>query len=377
MLGLYIHIPFCESKCFYCDFNSYKMKSENEKKIYIDNLIKEMDFYKDEFNEKEFTSIFLGGGTPSILNKEEMKIIFDEIYKRFKIKEDAEITIECNPETLNKEKLILFKEYGVNRLSIGLQSTQNKNLEYIGRVHTYETFEKHYFEAREVGFENINIDLMYSLPNQTFEEFKESLEKIISLNPSHISAYSLILEENTRMFKMYENEEFELNEDELDIKIYNHTIKTLREKGYNHYEISNYAKEGYECMHNINYWKCDNYLGLGAGASGYIGNLRYKNVEKINDYNKLIESLEKPILESEVLSFEDEIEENIIMNLRMNKGINIINFNKKFDTDFTKRYSVVLEKLKNENLIMEKNNHIFFTQKGREISNTVLLEFLK
>ncbi len=377
MLGLYIHIPFCESKCFYCDFNSYKMKSENEKKKYIDNLIKEMDFYKEDFNKKEFTSIFLGGGTPSILDKEEIKIIFDEVYKRFKIKEDAEITIECNPETLNKEKLISFKECGVNRLSIGLQSTQNKNLEYIGRVHTYETFEKHYFEAREVGFKNINIDLMYSLPNQTFEEFKESLEKIISLNPSHISAYSLILEENTRMFKMYENEEFELNEDELDIKIYNHTIKTLNENGYNHYEISNYAKEGYECMHNINYWKCDNYLGLGAGASGYIGNLRYKNVEKINDYNKLIESLEKPILESEVLSFEDEIEENIIMNLRMNKGINIINFNKKFDTDFTKRYSIVLEKLKNENLIMEKNNHIFFTQKGREISNTVLLEFLK
>ncbi|MFI3209733.1 MAG: radical SAM family heme chaperone HemW [Peptostreptococcaceae bacterium] len=377
MLGLYIHIPFCESKCFYCDFNSYKMKSENEKKIYIDNLIKEMDFYKEEFNKKEFTSIFLGGGTPSILDKEEIKIIFDEIYKRFKIKGNAEITIECNPETLNKEKLILFKECGVNRLSIGLQSTQNKNLEYIGRVHTYETFEEHYFEAREVGFENINIDLMYSLPNQTFEEFKESLEKIISLNPSHISAYSLILEENTRMFKMYENEEFELNEDELDIKIYNHTIKTLSENGYNHYEISNYAKEGYECMHNINYWKCDNYLGLGAGASGYIGNLRYKNIEKINDYNKLIESLEKPILESEVLSFEDEIEENIIMNLRMNKGINIVSFNEKFDIDFVKRYDEVLEKLKNENLIMEKNNHIFFTQKGREISNTVLLEFLK
>lgn len=396
MLGLYIHIPFCESKCFYCDFNSYKMKNNNEKEIYIKNLIREMKLYKEDFKDKEFSSIFLGGGTPSILEPIEIKNIFKEIYENFNIKEGAEITIECNPETLNKEKLIAFKESKVNRLSIGLQTTQNKNLKYIGRIHTYETFEKNYIEAKSLGFENINIDLMYSLPNQTFEEFKESIDKVIKLNPSHISAYSLILEEDTRLFKMYENNEFELNSDELDLKIYNYTIEKLKESGYNQYEISNYAKDGQECIHNITYWKCENYLGLGAGASGYIKinnknkennyrnislesnkEIRYKNIEKISDYNKYLEENKKPITEEEILSNKDKIEENIIMNLRMNEGINISEFNKKFGINFVERYKSILEKLQKQNLININKTNIFFTQKGREISNSVFLEFLE
>lgn len=377
MLGLYIHIPFCVEKCFYCDFNSYKIQNKNEKKEYIKNLKKEINLYKEEFKDKYFDTIFLGGGTPSILEGEELEEIFNDIYKNFSILKDAEITIECNPGTLTKKKLQTMKKCGVNRLSIGLQTTQNKNLKYIGRIHTYEIFEKNYKEALEVGFENINIDLMYSLPNQSFDEYKESLDKVIKLSPTHISSYSLILEENTKLHKMYENKEFELNSDELDIKIYDYTIDKLKENGYNHYEISNYSKNNYECKHNIIYWKCENYLGLGAGASGYINNIRYKNVDSINDYNSLLKNNQKPIEEINKLTSKDKIEEAIIMNLRMTEGIDILEFNKKYDISFKEKYNNILEKLKYENLIIEKNNRVFFTRRGRQISNTVLIEFLE
>ena len=203
MLGLYIHIPFCVRKCKYCDFNSFKLNID-EKKKYLSALSKEMELYKEKIGQKEIDSIFVGGGTPSILNEEEIKILFDNINLNFKIKEDAEITMECNPGTLTLNKLKTMKECGVNRLSIGLQAVQNHHLKYIGRIHTFEEFEKNYHEAKKVGFDNINIDLMYALPNQTKEDWMESLEKVVNLNPTHISAYSLILEENTELFDMYE-----------------------------------------------------------------------------------------------------------------------------------------------------------------------------
>lgn len=376
MLGLYIHIPFCAKKCFYCDFNSYEITRKDEKSIYIKNLIKEMEFYKEDFKERKFSSIFLGGGTPSILNEDEINIIFENIYKNYNISENAEITIECNPGTLTKEKLITMKKVGINRLSIGLQTTDNNLLKSIGRIHNYEQFEKNYNDALDVGFKNINIDIMYSLPNQSFDEFKESLDKVIKLNPTHISCYSLILEEGTRFYDMYYNNEFELNDDELDINIYNYTINKLKENGYNQYEISNYSKKGYECKHNITYWKCENYLGLGAGASGYINDYRYSNKENLDEYNKDIENNKKPISEVNNLTKKDEIEEAIIMMLRMNEGINIEDFNKRFNIDFEKKYENVINKLINKGLIDKNKNNIFFTQKGREISNSILVEFL-
>lgn len=198
MLGLYIHIPFCIKKCKYCDFNSFKLNID-EKKKYISALEQEMKLYKDEVKDKEIDSIFIGGGTPTVLNGDEIKTLFKKINENFKIKEDAEITMECNPGTIDEKKLLAMKESGVNRLSIGLQAVQNHHLKYIGRIHTYEEFEKNYIEAKNIGFNNINIDLMYALPNQTVEDWKETLEKIVKLNPEHISAYSLILEENTEV----------------------------------------------------------------------------------------------------------------------------------------------------------------------------------
>lgn len=376
MLGLYIHVPFCAQKCNYCDFNSYKIEEKNQKTDYLISIRKEMELYKEEFKNKEFTSVFLGGGTPSILTPEELTTLMENIYSNFNIGKDAEITMECNPGTLDKAKLKAIKSLGINRLSMGLQVTQDHHLKYIGRIHTYEQFEKNYKDAIEVGINNINVDLMYSLPNQSFDEWKETLNKIINLNPSHISAYSLILEEGTKFYDMYLNKEFELNDEEVDINIYNYTIDTLYKNGYHQYEISNYAKEGYECKHNIVYWKCDNYLGLGPGASGYINNYRYSNICDIKGYNKCLEYDKRPIEEKNILSKKDEMEEFIFMGLRMNKGINLDEFYKRFNIDFKHRYNDILGKLKNLNLIIEQNNNIILTQRGREISNTVFVEFI-
>lgn len=377
MLGLYIHVPFCAQKCNYCDFNSYKIEEKNQKKEYLISIKKEMELYKEDFKNKEFTSIFLGGGTPSILNSEELTILVNNIYENFNINKDAEITMECNPGTLNKEKLETIKSLGINRLSMGLQVTQNHHLKYIGRIHTYEQFEKNYKDAIDIGINNINVDLMYSLPNQSFDEWKETLDKIIKLNPPHISAYSLILEEGTKFYDMYMNKEFELNDEETDINIYKYTIDTLSKNGYHQYEISNYAKEGYECKHNIVYWKCEKYLGLGPGASGYIENYRYSNICDVEEYNKCLHNNKKPIEDKNTLSKKDEMEEFIFMGLRMNEGINLDRFYEKFGVNFKQKHNNILDKLKNLNLIIEQNNNIMLTQRGKEISNTVFIEFIE
>lgn len=375
MLGLYIHVPFCAQKCYYCDFNSYKINS-NQKKEYLINIEREMQFYKDEFKDKCFDTVFFGGGTPSILTVDELKELVNNINENFNIKKDAEITIECNPGTINREKLEAMKKMGINRLSIGLQATQNYHLKSIGRIHTYEEFEKNYYDALDIGFKNINIDLMYALPNQKTQEWKDTLDKIIKLNPSHISAYSLILEEGTKLYDMYQNKEFELLDEDTDINMYNYTIDTLKRHGYNQYEISNYSKEGLECKHNIIYWKCDNYLGLGPGASGFIGDTRYSNIEDICEYNKCIMQNIRPVSEEIELTKKDKIEEFIFMGLRMNEGINIDVFKERFDTDFYDIYQEVMDKLIKRELVIFDGKNISLTQKGREISNSVFIEFL-
>ncbi|MGX4600862.1 radical SAM family heme chaperone HemW [Faecalimicrobium sp. JNUCC 81] len=376
MLGLYIHIPFCVSKCNYCDFNSFKMDKIAKDK-YLKDLKKEMELYSKNLKEDNYiTSVFLGGGTPSILNSNELKYIFENINLYFNVKKNAEITVECNPGTLTKEKLKIMKEIGVNRLSIGLQAVQDYHLKSIGRIHTYDEFEKNYKDALEVGFNNINIDLMYALPNQTFEDWKESLEKIVSLNPSHISAYSLILEEGTKLYEMYENNEFNVIDEDTDINMYNYTINYLKSNGYNQYEISNYAKDKCECEHNILYWKCNHYIGLGPGASGYINDFRYKNVESLKEYHEKLFLNDKPIESKENLTIDDKSKEKIFMGLRMNEGIKFKDFKEEFNINFKAKYSKKIKKLKERKLINEDITGIRLTQKGREISNSIFIEFI-
>lgn len=391
MLGLYIHIPFCVKKCKYCDFNSYKMDID-AKKRYIEDLKIEMELYSNKlykdnkYKKKEdyhlnsddtITSIFVGGGTPSILTSDEIREIFTSVRAMFNIDKNAEITIECNPGTLTLEKLKTMKDIGINRLSIGLQAVQEQHLNFIGRIHTYEEFEKNYKDALSVGFKNINIDLMYSLPNQTLCDWKETLQKVSDLNPTHISAYSLILEEGTELYNMYENNKFELIDENMDIEMYEYTINYLKSKGYNQYEISNYSKDGYNCEHNILYWECEHYIGLGAGASGYINKNRYNNLESLDDYHLSLTKREKPIQENEILSEKDMIEEKIFMGLRMNKGIEFEDFKKKFGLDFREKYNKQIEMLLDRKLINQSFEGIQLTQKGREISNSIFIEFME
>ena len=376
MLGLYIHIPFCVTKCKYCDFNSFKIDL-NEKIKYLNYLGEEMKLYKEEIKNREIDSVFVGGGTPSILNENEINILFEKIKENFNIKSNAEITMECNPGTLTLNKLKVMKKSGVNRLSIGLQAVQNHHLKYIGRIHTFEEFEKNYHDAKQMGFDNINIDLMYALPNQSREDWMESLEKVVKLNPTHISAYSLILEENTELFKMYERDEFNLLDENTDIEMYEYTIDYLKSHGYNQYEISNYAKDNFECKHNVLYWKCEEYVGIGASASGYFNGIRYNNICELDNYEKMILEGEKPIEWEENLSIKDEIEESIFLGLRMNEGIQISDFKEKYNFDFEKEYKNEIEKLSKMELIEIDNNRMKLTQKGREISNSVFVEFIK
>ncbi|MCE0613986.1 radical SAM family heme chaperone HemW, partial [Clostridioides difficile] len=345
-------------------------------KLYKDNKYKNKECCSLNKNDK-ITSIFVGGGTPSILTSDEIREVFISIKEMFDIDENAEITIECNPGTLTLEKLKTMKEIGINRLSIGLQAIQEKHLNFIGRIHTYEEFEKNYKDALSVGFKNINIDLMYSLPNQTLCDWKETLEKVVHLNPTHISAYSLILEEGTELYNMYESNKFELIDENVDIEMYEYTINYLKSKGYNQYEISNYSKEGYNCEHNILYWECEHYIGIGAGASGYINENRYNNVESLEDYHLSLVKREKPIQENEILSEKDMIEEKIFMGLRMNKGIKFEDFKKKFGIDFREKYNKQIEMLLARKLINQSFEGIQLTQKGREISNSVFIEFME
>ncbi|KXZ40092.1 oxygen-independent coproporphyrinogen-3 oxidase [Alkalithermobacter thermoalcaliphilus JW-YL-7 = DSM 7308] len=372
-IGLYIHIPFCIRKCNYCDFVSYEITSEKREK-FIKNIIKEMKLYSDI--DKVISSIFIGGGTPTILNEIELEYILSSIGKYFKIKKDAEITIESNPGTLSKEKLKVLYSLGVNRLSIGLQAYQDKHLRLLGRIHTFKEFEENFQNAVEAGFENINVDLMFSLPDQTINEWVETLQKVVSLNPKHISAYSLIIEEGTKLYDIYESNKINIDEN-LDRKMYYFAKKYLKENGYKQYEISNFAKDGYECKHNIIYWKTKEYIGLGPSAHSYLNGIRFSNFACLDRYCKELEKGNKPIQEKIKLTEKEKLEETIFMGLRMNEGIDMEKINKKFGIDFIKIYGETINKLIEKGYIKLNNNNISLTDKGIDLSNKVFIEFLQ
>ncbi|SHJ75781.1 radical SAM family heme chaperone HemW [Tepidibacter formicigenes] len=374
--GLYIHVPFCIKKCNYCDFNSFKFTKE-DKENYIESLIKEINIYSKKLKENYFSTFFIGGGTPTVLSESELKSIFENIYSGFNIKKDAEITIEANPGTLTKEKLKTLYDLGVNRLSVGLQASQQEHLDFLGRIHSYEEFEKNFNDAKDIGFKNINVDLMFSLPNQSFNDWKETLEKVVNLNPTHISAYSLIIEDETVFGNMHKKGELNILDEEIELRMYHYTKDYLKNKGYNQYEISNFSKSGYECKHNILYWKCKEYLGLGPGAHSYIEGVRYSNYCSLEKYFKRLNNDDLPIECSQKLEKKDKLEEKIFMGLRMKEGIYFKEFEEYFKIDFMKEYKDVIEKLKNEGLINFTKDRLYLTDKGIDISNKVFVEFLK
>ena len=375
-LGIYIHIPFCKQKCFYCDFCSFANKNEMQEK-YVETVINEIKniTHKEKYT---VTTIYLGGGTPSILNPEYIKNILQEIKSSFKILDDAEITIEINPGTVNEEKLKRYKEYGINRLSIGLQSANDKILKNIGRIHDYKQFEETFFFARKCGFKNINVDLMIGLPTQAIEDVKQTLEKIIQKNPEHISVYSLIIEEGTTIEKLINENKLQLPDEETERIMYWTVVNELKENGYNQYEISNFSKKTYESKHNTNCWKHKQYIGLGTSAHSYLNKKRYSNTNNIEEYIKNIQesNISKNITIHEEQTEESTMNEYMLLGLRMIQGININEFKQKFKTDPTIKYKEILEKLQKENLIQITKTSIKLTKQGIDFGNIVWEEFI-
>lgn len=370
-VALYIHIPFCKQKCFYCDFPSYARK-DDLMSDYIEALLIEL---KEKIKGYKVRSLFIGGGTPSYLNEENLRKLM-KVIKNINFVENAEKTIECNPGTVSEEKFNIMKDGGINRLSFGLQTTKNNLLKGIGRIHTFEAFKDNYNLARSVGFNNINIDMMFGLPNQSVKDWTESLEEVAKLNPEHISAYSLIIEEGTPFYKLYNEDKLKLPSEEEEREMYKKCKDILIENGYHQYEISNYAKEGKECLHNEVYWMCDEYIGVGASSSSYIDGKRIKNIDDLREYIKRI-GIGESIVDEEIINTKnDDIEEFMFMGLRMNCGIEEEEFKRRFHTNVDDIYKDVIEGNINKGLLERKRGRIYLTDKGIELSNMVMSDMI-
>ncbi|MCI8833604.1 MAG: oxygen-independent coproporphyrinogen III oxidase [Clostridia bacterium] len=364
-VNLYIHIPFCKKKCFYCDFISYPNKDDYIEE-YIDTVIKEYSNYKAE--EYIIKTVYIGGGTPSYIDSKYIVKLLKEI----NIEKAEEITIEINPGTVTKEKLRDYKKAGINRLSIGLQATQDILLKEIGRIHTYNEFLNTYNIAREIGFKNINIDLMLALPKQHIEDIIQSVKKIIELNPEHISIYSLILEEGTKMYDMVNKQKCILPKEDEEREMYWTVKKILEKNGYNHYEISNFAKNGYHSKHNIDCWNQKEYIGIGVSAHSYLDNRRYSNLGNIEEYIKNYN-------DKEIHEIQDKIsqeKEYMILGLRKLEGVYISEFELKFNENPIYLFRNELNKLVNLELIEIDLNNIRLTDKGLDLANIVWEEFI-
>lgn len=370
-VGLYIHIPFCKEKCKYCDFVSYSRK-ENFMKEYIKALSKEI---KKECSDKKIKSIYIGGGTPSYVPNKYWALLKEAIDSLNKSK-NLEFSIEANPGTVTEEKLQLFKEIGVNRISFGLQAWQDYLLNKLGRIHNIEEFLYSYKLARKLGFNNINVDLMFGIPDQKLEEWMETLKKVVEINPEHISCYSLIVEEGTPFYKLYQNGDLNLPSEDVERDMYRCAVEFLKIKGYHQYEISNFAKENKECIHNLIYWGLEEYIGCGLAAHSFLNGYRYSNVCNIEDYIKLINEDKDVKVETYKNLTKDTMEEFMFMGLRKIKGINIDEFYKRFHKNIYEVYGDIINKYSNKGLIIEDKENIFLSPRGIELSNSVMCDFI-
>ena len=385
-LELYVHIPFCVRKCAYCDFLSAPADTQ-ERTLYIDALTEEIRARKNDFNAYRVSTIFLGGGTPSILEGDDSARIFRALQENFDISDDAEITMEVNPGTVTEEKAASWRKSGVNRLSIGLQSADDRELKMLGRIHTYREFLDTWKIVREAGFENVNVDLISAIPGQNLRSWSETLRKVADLGPEHISAYSLIVEEGTPFYERYGDGSGEdedkgnhlppLPDEDTEREIYKATEKILAEYGYHRYEISNYSKTGYECRHNLGYWERKEYLGLGLGASSLISECRFHNTADMERYLRFYENAGTGICEDiEHLSVEDQMEEFMFLGLRKTVGISVDDFRKAFGKEIREVYGEQMRKLEEQRLIEYSGNRVRLTERGTDISNYVFSEFM-
>ena len=393
-IGIYIHIPFCLKKCNYCDFISYENKLDIQEK-YINNLKQEIYSQRDIIKNSKVTTIYIGGGTPSII---ESKYILEiiEYLKNYIDRtnfENIETTIEVNPGTVTEQKLKDYHDIGINRLSIGLQAVQDELLKMLGRIHNYEQFLETHNMAKKVGFKNINVDLMIGLPEQSIGDVKESIDKILELQPEHVSVYSLIVEDGTKISKLIENGVYSLPDEELERMEYSYVKNKLELVGYEHYEISNFAKEGYYSKHNLNCWKQMEYLGFGVSAHSYYENVRFSNTEDLNTYinassqdfeefnfknlyNKIESDKSKLKIIQEIQNIEDKKKEYMLLGLRTLKGVSISEFKQKFGENPIYLFRKELEKLVNEDLLRVDLDNIMLTRKGLDLANIVWEEFV-
>ncbi|MEG0918516.1 MAG: radical SAM family heme chaperone HemW [Anaerovoracaceae bacterium] len=381
-LGLYIHIPFCQSKCKYCGFLSKANESEEQIDKYVKYLISEIEINSESVGLDYYVdSIFIGGGTPSILKPGQIKGIMEAIKSNFYVSKNAEITIESNPNSLDEIKLKTYLKSGINRISIGVQSLDNLVLKTIGRVHNRDEAIKAIKLVKNSGFENINVDLMFGLPNQSIETWLATLNEIIKLEPKHISFYTLQLEENTPFYKDYKEGAIDLPPNSLNNEMYHSAIKILKDKGFDHYEISNSAKDGYSCMHNLKYWYMAEYMGIGLGASSFMKGYRAKNVTDIEEYYA---SIEEEYSSLDPCEFHEETLEEaygiyVFTGLRTRAGINLElfkeNFGKSFEDVFSEKLDYI-KKLVGEGYVIYNSQVLALTEKGIDISNDIMCEFV-
>lgn len=367
-ISIYIHIPFCKSKCIYCDFVSFP-NCEKFFDTYLEKVKQEIDYHASKLKNRNVKTIFIGGGTPSLLGGEDIFNLVTFVLQKFSVSKQAEITIEVNPESFTKEKALWWKKAGINRFSFGLQSDDDVVLKKLGRIHNFSQFQNAVKEAKSLSFSNISADVLLGLPNQTPQKIRQTLRKIAKLGLAHISAYGLQVEKGTKLFELVKNEQIKLPDEDLSNEIYNSAYLELKELGFHRYEISNFAKKGFECRHNQNYWIRGEFLGIGAGAYGFIDGAHYENTSNLIDYIKkdyVPQNIEKE-------SKKTKMEETIMLALRTEKGLNISNFNKTFNIDFCEKFKPALDKLSQQKLIKTTKNHIKIT--NFSISNAIILQF--
>ncbi|MCM1468576.1 MAG: radical SAM family heme chaperone HemW [Alistipes sp.] len=372
-LGLYVHIPFCVKKCRYCDFLSGPY-DEGERARYVKALVAEIAQKAEQFKDYSVDTIYIGGGTPSLLTAEQIAGIMETIRERYRLEPYTECTIECNPGTVDERKAESWLLNGINRVSIGLQSANNRELQGLGRIHTAEEFLDGYLLLSNMGFSNINVDLMCALPFQTEESFYGTLRSVAGLGPKHLSVYSLIVEEGTSLYDwVHAGNEDKLPSEETERNMYYKTREILGEYGYHRYEVSNYAKPGYECRHNLGYWERKEYAGFGLGASSLTGNRRYKNVSSWEAY---IENHGSEKADEEVLDRKDAMAEFMFLGLRKTEGIDKETFYNAFGVDYDDIYGEITETLAGKGFLDLAENHVRLTDLGIDVSNVVLAEFL-
>lgn len=371
--SIYIHIPFCEKKCNYCDFISFK-KDEELIKTYMKALEREIKSYKDLLKNYKVETVFIGGGTPSLLSEKQLESLMSQLYKNFNMEDVKEITIEANPGTLNLDKIRSFEESTINRISLGAQSFDDELLRYIGRTHNSRDIYKGVELIKNSKISSINLDLIFGLPYQSYNMALESIKEAIKLDVDHISHYGLILEGGTPMHKEYLNGNIELMNDELDRRIYHSTRKLLLDNNYRHYEISNFAKENHESKHNLVYWNIKPYIGLGIGSHSNFEGKRFSNT---TDLKKYLKSKDNIIENIEEISKEEEIVEYTIMGFRKIKGISLLEFKKRFKENFEEIYEKEIKKNLKYGLIENINGYLRLTERGLDLSNQVELDFFK